>query len=112
MHLFMGWHMHPSEPGMQSVISTVPEAPAGITHIPDLQTPLAQSGPVLQVVFGSSTVGMQSLPVHVPLWHSLAWLHGVPAGAPELGPPFESEPPWDVELVPPEPNTPEAPVAP
>src|SRR5438045_2224690 len=80
MHLFMGWHMQPSEPGMQSVISTAPEAPSGITHIPDLQTPLAQSGPVSQVVLGSCTVGMQSLPVHVPLWHSLAWLQGVPAG--------------------------------
>jgi hypothetical protein len=67
MHLFFGWHEHPREPGVQSVISTAPEAPAGITHAPDLQTPLAQSGPVVQVVFGSGTAGMHSPPVHVPL---------------------------------------------
>jgi hypothetical protein len=99
--------MQPSEPGIQSVISTAPEAPSGITHFPDLQTPLAQSGPVSQLVFGSCTVGMQSLPVHVPLWHSRAWLQGVPAGEPELGPPFEVEP----ALPPPETDAP-APVAP
>src|SRR3954463_3764483 len=67
LHLFIGWHEHPSDPGAQSVGSTEPEAPAGITHIPDLQTPLAQSGPVEQVVFGSVPVGMQSPPVHLPL---------------------------------------------
>ena len=72
LHLFMGWHEHPSEPTAQSVGSTPPEAPAGITHIPDLQTPLAQSGPVAQVVFGSGTVGMQYPPVHLALWQSLA----------------------------------------
>jgi hypothetical protein len=71
LHLFIGWHMHPSDPAIHSVISTMPEAPAGITHIPDLQTPLAQSGPVAQVVFGSGTVGMQYPPVHLPLWQSL-----------------------------------------
>jgi hypothetical protein len=92
MQWFLGWHMHPSEPGMQSVMSTVPEAPSGITHMPDLQTPLAQSGPVSQVVFGSSTAGMQSLPAHLPLSQSLAWLHVVPAGAPELEPPFDVAP--------------------
>ena len=27
LHLFIGWHMQPSEPGIQSVISTAPEAP-------------------------------------------------------------------------------------
>jgi hypothetical protein len=59
LHLFIGWHMHPSAPAAHSVISTMPEAPAGITHIPDLQTPLAQSGPVAQVVFGRGTLGMQ-----------------------------------------------------
>jgi hypothetical protein len=35
----------------------VPEAPAGIWHFPETQTPLAQSGPVEQVVFGSITLG-------------------------------------------------------
>lgn len=72
MHLFFGWHEQPREPGMQSVMSTAPEAPAGITHAPALQTPLAQSGPVMQVVFGSATVGMQSPPSHLALWQSLA----------------------------------------
>ena len=64
---FIGWHVHPSDPGTHSVVSTMPEAPAGITHIPDLQTPLAQSGPVAQVVFGSGTVGVQYPPVHLAL---------------------------------------------
>jgi len=72
MHLFIGWHEHPSDPGMHWVVSTAPEAPAGITHAPDLQTPLAQSGPVMHVVFGSGTLGMQSPLAHVPLWQSLA----------------------------------------
>jgi hypothetical protein len=70
--LFIGWHIHPSDPAVHSVVSTVPEAPAGITQAPALQTPLAQSGPVMQVEFGSGTLGMQSPPVHVPLWQSLA----------------------------------------
>src|SRR5689334_5979910 len=30
LHLFIGWHVHPSDPGVHSVVSTVPEAPAGI----------------------------------------------------------------------------------
>jgi hypothetical protein len=59
LHLFVGWHEHPSDPAGQSVVSTEPDAPAGISHTPDLQTPLAQSGPVVQVVFGSMPVGMQ-----------------------------------------------------
>ena len=87
---------------MQSVISTAPEAPAGITHIPDLQTPLAQSGPVSQVVFGSGTLGWQSPPLHVPLWQSLASVQDEPAGEPEgvtteLSPPLAVEPPLPVE---------------
>lgn len=72
LHLFIGWHEHPSDPGVHSVVSTAPEAPVGITQTPDLQTPLAQSSPVAQVVFGSGTLGMQSPSVHVPLWQSLA----------------------------------------
>jgi len=63
-----------------------------------LQTPLAQSGPVLQVVFGSITVGMQSMPTHLPLSQSLGWVQAEPAGEPELAPP-EFAPP---ELMPPE----------
>src|SRR5436189_6361030 len=27
LHLSFGWHVHPSEPGMQSAIATAPEAP-------------------------------------------------------------------------------------
>jgi hypothetical protein len=84
----------------------MPEAPAGITHIPDLQTPLAQSGPVVQVVFGSGTVGMQYPPVHLPLWQSLAWAQCEPAVGSEIAPPLEPpeveppapvKPPSDVE---------------
>jgi hypothetical protein len=111
LHLFIGWHVHPSDPTAQSVGSTPPEAPAGIWHIPDLQIPLAQSGPVVQVVFGSGTVGMQYPPVHLPLWQSLGWVQCDPAGEPEIAPPpeppleiepsLEVEPPSDVE--PPEP---------
>jgi len=118
MHLFIGWHEHPSEPGMHSVVSTLPEAPAGITQAPDLQTPLAQSGPVVQVVFGSGTVGMQSFPVHVPLWQSLACVQGEPARKPELEPPLvvepplDIEPPLDVELSPPRFNPSEPPEPP
>jgi hypothetical protein len=67
LHLFMGWHEHPSEPAIHSVVSTVPEAPAGITQAPAWQTPLAQSGPVSHEVFGSGTDGMQSPPLHCPL---------------------------------------------
>ena len=101
LHLFIGWHEQPSDPGAQSVGSTEPEAPAGIWHFPDTQTPLAQSGPVEQVVFGSFPAGMQSPPVHVPLWQSLAWAQDEPAGEapPELEPPPELDPP---ELEPPE----------
>lgn len=92
MQWFLGWHMHPSEPGIQSVTSTAPDAPSGITHMPALQTPLAQSGPVSHVVLGSSAVGMQSLPSHLPLSQSLAWPQVVPAGAPGFEPPFDVEP--------------------
>jgi hypothetical protein len=96
--LFIGWHAHPSDPAAQSVGSTEPEAPAGIWHFPEVQTPLAQSGPVEQVVFGSIPVGMQSPPVHVPLWQSLAWVHAEPAEVPlGLDPPLELPPPLDVE---------------
>jgi hypothetical protein len=55
-------------------------------HAPALQTPLAQSGPVLQVVFGSSTLGMQSPPSHLPLWQSLASEQDEPAGEPGITP--------------------------
>ena len=102
LHLFIGWHEHPSEPAIQSVLSTAPEASAGTTHVPELQTPLAQSGPVLQVVLGSFTVGMQSPPVHVPLWQSLAWLQREPAGTPELEPPLAVELSPAIERPPPE----------
>jgi len=103
MQWFFGWHIQPSDPAMHSVVSTAPEAPAGITHAPFLQTPLAQSGPVVQVVFGSITVGMQSPPSHTPLSQSLAIVHCEPAGEPvlgsppELAPPLTVEPPFDVE---------------
>jgi hypothetical protein len=96
MQWFIGWHEHPSDPAVHVVVSTAPEAPAGITQAPDLQTPLAQSGPVMQVVFGSGTLGMQSPLVHVPLWQSLAWAQDEPARTPGLEPP-ELEPPLDVE---------------
>lgn len=109
LHLFIGWHAHPSDPAAHSVGSTEPVAPAGISHFPELQIPLAQSGPVEQVVFGSVTVGMQSPPVHWPLWQSPAPVQVEPAGEPEgapppevapppeLAPPLEFEPPPDVE---------------
>ena len=82
----------------------MPEAPGGITHFPLLQTPLAQSAPVMQVVFGSPG-GMQYPPVHVPLWQSLAWVQCEPAGKPVLEPPeppLEVEPPLDIEPPAPE----------
>jgi hypothetical protein len=79
------------------VISIEPEAPAGIWHVPETQIPLAQSGPVEQIVFGSVPGGgMQSPPSQMPLSQSLAWVHGEPAGAPPLD-----------ELVPPELTPPE-----
>ena len=83
----------------------MPDAPARIWHFPETQTPLAQSGPVEHVVFGNIPVGSQSFPVHLPLWQSLAAVHGEPAGdaPPELEPPMEVDPP---ELEP-EPETPE-----
>jgi hypothetical protein len=101
MQWFIGWHMHPSDPGIHSVVSTMPEAPAGIWHIPFLQTPLAQSGPVMHVEFGSGTLGKQYPPVQVPLWQSLGWAQCDPAGEPETivppEPPLEVEPPVPVE---------------
>lgn len=126
LHLFMGWHEHPSDPAAHSVVSMVPEAPSGITHAPDSQTPLAQSGPVSQSLFGSGTDGMQSPPLHSPLWQSLACMQDEPAGDPgtspdpsppafsppelapasdvdppvEVEPPRDSEPPVDIELPP------------
>jgi hypothetical protein len=59
-----------------------------------VHTPLAQSGPVVQLVFGSGFVVSQRPPVHLPLWQSLASVQKVPPGA---APPVEvpaSEPPW------------------
>jgi hypothetical protein len=117
---------------MHSVVSIVPEAPSGITHVPDSHTPLAQSGPVSQLVFGSGTDGMQSPPLHWPLWQSLACVQDEPARAPgappelppaafspplfeppdeieppaEVVPPAETEPPVDIELCPPAPVPP------
>ena len=85
-HLFIIWHEHPSDPFAQSVGSTPPEAPGGIWHIPDLQIPLAQSGPVEQVVFGSIPIGSQSPPVHLPLWQSFALVHDEPAEGAEAPP--------------------------
>ena len=97
----------------------MPEAPGGIWHFPELQIPLAQSAPVMQVVFGRPG-GMQSPPVHVPLWQSLAWLQCEPAGEPEIAPPPEPpldiEPPLEVEppleIKPPSDVAPPAPPAP
>jgi hypothetical protein len=109
LHLFAGWHEHPNDPAEQAVTSTVPEAPAGISHVPDVQTPLAQSDPVEQTVFGSVWVGMQSPPVHLPLWQSLAWVQAEPAGEPELAPP---EPPLGFEPPVPVVEPPEPPVIP
>jgi hypothetical protein len=101
LHLFIGWHAHPSDPAAQSVGSTEPEAPAGTWHFPASQTPLAQSGPVEQVVFGNIAVGSHSPPVHLPLWQSLALVHDEPAdeaeAPPELEPALEFEPPFEVE---------------
>jgi hypothetical protein len=104
LHLFIGWHAHPSDPAAHSVGSTEPVAPAGITHFPEVQTPLAQSGPVEQVVFGSVPAGGRQSPlVHVPLWQSLACLQCEPAGEapPELEPPFDVEPPAPLDPPPP-----------
>jgi hypothetical protein len=120
LHLFIGWHMHPRFPAAHSVVSTMPEAPAGIWHIPDLQTPLAQSGPVMHVVFGSGTVGKQYPPVHLPLWQSLACAQCEPAGEPEGAlppePPAPIEPPAPVEppalLKPPAPIKPPSDIEP
>ena len=100
LHLFIGWHEHPSDPFAQSVGSTEPEAPAGIWHVPEVQIPLAQSGPVEQVVFGSIPVGSQSDPVHLPLWQSFAWVHAEPAEEAEAPPAPGVDPP---ELPPIEP---------
>jgi hypothetical protein len=109
--LLIGWHAHPSDPAPQVVGSTAPEAPAGIWHFPETQTPLAQSGPVAQVVFGSITLGSQSPPVHLPLWQSVPWVHAEPAWAPELAPPFVAPPP-DVDPPAPDPPTPDPPIPP
>jgi hypothetical protein len=92
----------------------MPVVPSGIWHAPETQIPLAQSGPVTQLVFGRVAVVSQSPPVHLPLWQSLAWVHGEPPseGPPgveptEVEPPgFEPPEPPDVELPslePPEP---------
>ena len=94
LHLFIGWHMHPSDPATHSVGSTDPVEPGGMTHFPELQTPLAQSAPVMQVVLGSPG-GMQYPPVQLPLWQSLAWVQCEPAGEPGIAPP--PEPPLEVE---------------
>src|SRR3954462_6576768 len=96
LHLF-ALHTHPSDPATQSAGSTEPEAPAGISHIPDLQTPLAQSGPVEQVVFGNIPVGMQSPPVPLPLSHSIAWVQREPGVEPDLVPLPVVEPRAEVE---------------
>ena len=109
LHLFIGWHGQPSAPGIQSAVSTAPEAPAGMTHVPESQTPLAQSGPVLQVVLGSAAVGMQRPPVQVPLWQSRAWLQDEPAGMPELEAPLPIEAPLLIERFPPDADTPAPP---
>jgi hypothetical protein len=82
----MGWHGHPSEPAVQGPVVPVAVVPAGISHFPETQMPLAQSGPVLQLVFGSSPVVSQRPPVHLPLWQSLACVHNEPLGA---APPLE-----------------------
>src|SRR6476646_10185222 len=68
-----------------------------MTHAPDMHTPLAQSGPVSQLVFGSGTDGMQSPPLHCPLWQSLACAQGEPAGMPGIPPGL-----WPPEFSPPE----------
>jgi hypothetical protein len=73
-----------------------------------LQTPLAQSAPVMQVVFGRPG-GMQNPPVHVPLWQSLACVQCEPAGDPVLAPPV---PPVEVEPPPAPPVEVETPPAP
>jgi len=57
----------------------------------------------VHVVFGSGTLGMQSPPVQVPLWQSLACAQLEPAGEPELVPPVFAPP----ELVAPLPGPPE-----
>lgn len=105
----MGWHEQPSDPAVQVVVSTVPVAPAGITQAPASQTPLAQSGPVSQVVFGSGTEGMHNPPLHCPLWQSLGCVQDEPAGEPGIPPesapaassaplaPAADEPPVDVD---------------
>src|SRR5258706_15737016 len=86
-HLFIGWHVHPSDPAGHMVVSTMPEAPAGITHIPDLQTPLAQSGPVAQVVFGSIPLGIQYPPSRLPPWQWLSRVQREPPEEPQNAPP-------------------------
>lgn len=61
--------------------------------------PLAQSGPVVQLVFGSDPPDSQSPPVHLPLRQSLAWEHAEPGSEPvgdcPEAPPFDPVgPPW------------------
>jgi hypothetical protein len=90
-------------------------------------------------VFGSGTDGMQSPPLHCPLWQSPELVQDEPAGEPEIPPelspaafspaapaaevdpamdvapprdvipPSEIEPPSDIELRPPAPAPPEPP---
>lgn len=105
-HLSADWHWHPSAPALHEPPPPGPVVPAGISHFPELHTPLAQSGSVVQVVFGRGPFDSQSPPVHLPLVHSFAWLQGEPGREPLGDEPPDDEPPED---EPPEDEPPEDP---
>jgi hypothetical protein len=57
--------------------------------------PLAQSGPVVQLVFGNDPEDSQSPPVHLPLRQSLACEHAEPGSEPVGDPGDPEAPPFD-----------------
>jgi len=84
-HLFIIWQGHPSEPALHmppvpglAPPGSPPVAAPGISHLPETQTPLAQSAPTEQLVFGSDPEDSQTPAVHLPLTQSLACEHVEP----------------------------------
>jgi hypothetical protein len=102
-HLLSDWHWHPRAPALHEPPPAPPEPvdPGGTSHFPELQIPLAQSEPVLQLVFGSGPFDSQSPPVHLPLVHSLAWLQGEPGREPVGDEPPDGELPVEEPPDPP-----------
>jgi hypothetical protein len=93
-HLFSDSHRHPRLPALHEPPLDPPEpvVPGGISHFPELQIPLAQSGSDVQLVFGSGPFDSHSPPVHLPLVHSFAWLQGEPGREPVGDAPPDDEP--------------------